>query len=185
MTAMCRRPIAPIQWGLRLGLAAGLLASGTMLFGAGSAGATPRTARQSPSPSVTAAVPTAPPTTAEAQQRGSIDDPAARTMRLVIWGLVGMGVVIACGTAYFWVRTRPPLRDPITVVPLTEVTGGVARVDVPVNRSTATPVDASVLLEAERSRVSIEQWGETYSPLPSQVSADSAGPITGVVQEER
>jgi len=191
MTPMPLRPsMAPsVRAGVRarVALVAGLLAVGAAVLGAGPVGAVTHLVGQSTSPSATAAVPTAPPTTAEAQQRGTIDDPAARTMRLVIWGLVALGVVIAFGTAAFWVRTRPPLVDPITVVPLADVTGRVERQAVPVSDVGATPDrhTAVVTLDTDRSKESVERWGETYAPLPSMVAPATADPVPGLTEEER
>lgn len=187
MTSMQLRPAAaPSTW-FRVASVAGLVIVGAAVFAVRPAGATSGASAQAPGPSVTAAIPTAPPTTAEAQQRSEIDDPAARTMRLVIWALVGLGVVIACGTGYFWVRTRPPLLDPITVVPLTEVTGGVERVAEvsDVGRPGAALPSAPVRsADDERSRRSLERWGETYAPLPSAVPA-SGDVASRPTEEER
>ena len=172
MTKMSRRSPGPVSVCLRVALAAGLLTVGAALWGVSSAGAASGVGGQSTSPSATAAVPTAPPTT-KAQQRGSIDDPAARTMRWVIWGLVALGVVIAAGTGYFWVRTRPPLVDPITVVPLTEVTEPSPRPE---------PVTAEA--DVERSRRSVERWGETYAPLPSGIT-EATDAVAAHAEKER
>jgi len=187
MTPMKLRPAAATATWFRVASVAGLVMVGVAAFAVRPAGATSGAAAQAPNPSVTAAVPTAPPTTAEAQQRSEIDDPAARTMRLVIWALVGLGVVIACGTGYFWVRTRPPLLDPITVVPLTDLTGHVERVAEVADTGRATapllrvPVEPA---EEERSRRSLERWGETYAPLPSATS-DAGDVLSRLTEEEK
>ncbi len=187
MTPMRLRPTVATSTWFRIASVAGLVIVGVAVFAVRPAGATSRAAAQAPGPSVTAAVPTAPPTTAEAQQRSEIDDPAARTMRLVIWALVGLGVVIACGTGYFWVRTRPPLLDPITVVPLTEVTGRVEQVAevADVGRPGSVRSAASIgPIDEERSRRSLDRWGETYAPLPSAVPA-SGDVLSRPTEEEK
>lgn len=79
-------------------------------------------------------------------------DTAQQSMRYIIWGLIALAVVVAIGTLYFWARTRPPL--------VTELSDGVTVTPV-------EPVSPDAPVTDEAAALSVQQWGETYAPLPT------------------